>query len=184
MEIPLINGQQEKKIRCKIYPVGVYNYQVINEVFDGLYTQNKIYFPQGAIPFGWPVFVIWKNINGKPKGYPVVNLRVLNSLKIPDNYLIPLQQDIINILRGASYISIMDILLFFYQFLIKEEYQERFIVISYRGQETSRIALIGYYGLPVYIQRFIDNLLKGYSHFCHCFINDIVVFSKLQEDYI
>jgi hypothetical protein len=68
------------------------------------------------------VFVVWKNVNGKPKGRPVVDLRVLNSLKIPDNYPMPLQQDIIDALRGASYISVMDASSFFYQFLVKEEH--------------------------------------------------------------
>jgi hypothetical protein len=184
MEIPLVDGWQEKKIRCKIYPVGVRDRQVIDEVFDGLHAQNKMYFPRGATPFGWPVFVVWKNVNGKPKGRPVVDLRVLNSLKIPDNYPMPLQQDIIDALRGASYISVMDASSFFYQFLVKEEHQERFTVISHRGQETSRVALMGYHGSPAYVQRFMDNLLKGHSHFCRCFIDDIVVFSKSQEDHI
>lgn len=55
-------------------------------------------------------------------------------------------------------------------------------MISHRGLETPSVALMGFRNSLVYVQRFIDKLLKPYS-FCRAFINNIVVYSDSVEEH-
>jgi uncharacterized membrane protein len=46
------------------------------------------------------------------------------------------------------------------------------------------VFLIGFKNSLLYIQRFIDRLLKDYCEFCYVFIDDIVIFSNTYKEYI
>lgn len=67
-------------------------------------------------PSAYLVFIIY--YNSKPrelaKDRPVVNTYSLNQLAEPDLYLLPIQEEIINMLIGCDYISIIDMAKFFY----------------------------------------------------------------------
>ncbi|VTT55674.1 unnamed protein product [Fusarium fujikuroi] len=69
------------------------------------------------MPFTASVFIIWRIVNGKPKGRAIVDLRALNKVTIPDSYPLPRQEDVIAALRGAIYILAIDALSFFFQLL-------------------------------------------------------------------
>ncbi|KAM4060256.1 PIF1 protein [Hirsutella rhossiliensis] len=55
-----------------------------------------------------PVFVVWRTARGETKGRVVIDLRALNKVTMPDSYPLPLQEDIIQELRGAQYITAID----------------------------------------------------------------------------
>jgi hypothetical protein len=46
------------------------------------------------------------------------------------------------------------------------------------------IAIMEYKGSPSYVQRMIDIILRSYRQFVRCYIDDIVIFSKIFEKYI
>jgi len=114
----------------------------------------------------------------------VVDLRGLNKLRIPDAYPMPLQQDVIESLRGMNYISCVDASVFFYQFWLNPAHRERLTIISHRGQEIPNVLLMGYGGSPQYTQRFMDKKLREFKRFCKCFVDDVVIFSKTWEEHL
>jgi hypothetical protein len=50
--------------------------------------------------------------------------------------------------------------------------------------ETMNIAIIKYKGSPPYVQRIIDTILRLYRQFICCYVDDIVIFFKIFEEYI
>lgn len=75
-----------------------------------------------ATSFGFPVFVIWRTLTDdtrKPR--VVVDVRGLNVLSIPDSYPLPRQDDILNFVRGAKFIFVVDAAQFFYQWAMHPE---------------------------------------------------------------
>ena len=44
--------------------------------------------------------------------------------------------------------------------------------------------IIGYKGSPPYIQRMMDSILRPYKFFVRCYVDDIVIFSKIFKEYI
>lgn len=96
------------------------------------------------MPFTAPIFVVWRTVKGELKGRIVVDLRALNKITIPDNYPLPRQEDVIQALCGARYITAIDASSFFFQFGVKLEHRDRFTMTSHRGLERSTVAPIGF----------------------------------------
>jgi uncharacterized membrane protein len=78
----------------------------------------------------------------------------------------------------------VDVSSFFFQLFVYPDYKDYFIFISHRGLERSKVLLIGFRNSLLYIQRFIDRLLKDYYEFYYIFIDDIVIFSNTYEKHI
>jgi hypothetical protein len=112
MQLPLKEGAViESKGR---YRVSKRDEAVIDEVFGKARADGRMSEAQGTIPTGWPVFVVWQ----KGKGRPVVDLRGLNALVVPDAYPLPRQDEILEFLRGMHWISVFDLQKAFYQLMI------------------------------------------------------------------
>jgi hypothetical protein len=50
--------------------------------------------------------------------------------------------------------------------------------------ETINIAIIKYKGSPPYVQQIIDIILRPYRQFVRCYVDDIIIFFKIFEEYI
>lgn len=72
----------------------------------------------------------------------------------------------------------MNAMSWFYQFLIQRRDRSKFIVISYRGQEQSSVALMRFKNSLSYVQRQTNMLLRNFRSFARVYIDDIVIFSK------
>jgi hypothetical protein len=46
------------------------------------------------------------------------------------------------------------------------------------------IIIIEYKSSPPYVQRIIDIILRPYHQFARCYVDDIIIFSKIFEEYI
>ena len=66
----------------------------------------------------------------------------------------PLQGDIILVVQGAKYISVVDCSGQFHQFLVKPEDRHKFTVVSHRGAEQFNVAAMAYG------QRQMDKILR------------------------
>ena len=66
--------------------------------------------------FTFPYFVVQKNtIDGSSlKGRVIINIRALNKITIPNAYPVPSQIEILALLIYTTYITTIDIALFFY----------------------------------------------------------------------
>ena len=183
MCVPLVEGQQNQKIKSRMYPLSSRDREVLDKVFNKLYRQGKIVYATKPTPFAYLVFVVQRIVKGQQKGRVVIDLRTLNRITVPNNYPLPLQSEIIAILRGKKFITTINTTSFFYQFGIHPPHRDRFTLISPYSLEQPTIALIGFRNSPIYIQRFIDRLLDKYSYYYKAFINDIIIFSDNIEQY-
>ena len=114
MRIDLIPGWEKVKIPTKVYPLSAKNREVVDETFDKLHQQGRLKWADRNTPFGFPVFVSWRNAidpnTGKSYRNPraVVDIRGLNKITIPDSYPLPRQEDIINAVKGKKYVTVAD----------------------------------------------------------------------------
>ncbi|KAI6783920.1 TY3B-TY3B protein [Emericellopsis cladophorae] len=99
-------------------------------------------------PFTAPLFVVWRVVDGKRKGRVVVDLRALNKVVVPDNYPLPRQDEVIRSLRGATYITAINVSSFFFQFAVRRGHRHRFTVTSHRGLERFIVAPMGFRNSP------------------------------------
>jgi hypothetical protein len=78
----------------------------------------------------------------------------------------------------------IDISNFFFQLFVHLDYRDRFTLISQRRIERSNVVFIGYTNSSLYIQRFIDRMLKEHREYCRVFIDDITIFSDSFKNYV
>jgi hypothetical protein len=184
MRIPLVEGWQNHKIGKRPYYSSEEDRKLIDELMDGLHARGRAEWVNTATPFGSPIFVVWRTVHGQRKGRIVVDLRALNKVTVPDAYPLPLQSEVIRKIRGKAYLSVVDASLFFYQFMVYPPHQDRFTVVSHRGQERFKVAIMGFRNSPAHVQRYMDHLLRPHRAFATAFIDDMIVFSDSAAEHI
>ena len=137
-----------------------------------------------STPFTYPCFVVWRTVSGQQKARVVVDIRSLNKITSPDTYPVPLQADILNAIAESKYITTVDCSAFFYQWRVKKEHRHRLTVSSHRGQETFKVAVMGFRNSPAYVQRMIDNILRGHRAYNRAYVDDITVFSQTRREHL
>ena len=183
MPIPLKPDAVPKPSR--VYPVGQKDKEVIDEAFDKLHDQGKMTWSTQPTPFSYPVFVVWRNMpDGSRKGRVVVDIRGLNKIAESDTYPLPRQEDITAAVAGFRYISVVDAVGWFHQFMVRHKDRHKLTVVSHRGQEQSNVALMGYKGSPPYVQRQTDKLLRPYQDFAKAYVDDMIAFSKSLPEHL
>ena len=128
--------------------------------------------------------MVWRTINGERKGRVVVDIRGLNKISMFDAYFMSLQFDILSAVIDCSYISMMDCVDFFHQWLVRMMNRHKLTVISHRGSEQWNVAVMSYRNSFVYAQRQIDSILREYRHFARAYVDDIVVFFNSLEEHL
>jgi hypothetical protein len=88
------------------------------------------------------------------------------------------------VMLDCKYISIINGIDFFYQWLIQKKDREKFTIINHKEIETINIAIIKYKDSPLYIQQIIDTILRPYRQFARYYVDDIIIFFKIFEEYI
>lgn len=183
MPIPLKADADPKP--CRVYPLGQKDREVVDETFDKMHQQGKMTWSNQPTKFSYPVFVVWRDMpNGKRKGRVVVDIRGLNKVTESDSYPMPLQSEVINTVAGYRYISTVDAMGYFHQFLVQVADRHKLTVVSHRGQEQSNVALMGYKGSPPYVQRQTDKLLRPLQGFAKAYVDDMITYSKTLEEHI
>ncbi len=79
---------------------------------------------------------------------------------------------------------IIDIFNFFFQLLIYFDYYNRFIFINQQKIKYSKIIFIKFTNSFLYIQYFINRTLKTYNNYYRIFIDNIIIFSDIFNNYI
>ena len=114
----------------------------------------------------------------------MIDIRSLNKITEIDSYSLSLQTNITSAIVECSYISIIDAIEYFHQFLVRKKNRHKFIVISHRDQKQSSVALMSYKESSSYVQRQTDKILRSYKHFAKAFIDDIVIFFKTLSEHL
>ena len=169
---------------ARIYPLSTRDREVVDAALDKLQKTGKVKFTTQPTPFSYPVFVVWKVVDGKMVGRMVVDIRGLNHITRPDTHPILLQSDMISCVAGCLYISVVDGNGYFHQWTVKRDDRYKITVISHRGQEEFQVAPMGFKNSPPYVQRQTDILLRPFRAFSKAYIDDIVIFSKTLKDHV
>lgn len=140
-------------------------------------------------PSGYLAFVVYRHIhnpNGAmtTKEHIVINLHSANKISEPDVYPLPTQDDILQLLQGKFFISVVDTHHMFHQWQVKKQHWNHIAVLLHRGQEIFNVTLMGYINSVPYIQRQMDFQLKEFTEFCRIYIDNIVIASKTFEDHL
>ena len=189
MTIPLIDSWDPSKVTAKVYSTTGKDCDEIDKTFNKLHKQGWMKFSNELTLFTYPVFVMWCTIakgdsSAMCKVRVVVDIHSLNKIILPDSYLLLWQSDIISAVRGCPYISTMNEVAFFYQWLVSQKDRHKLTVTTHQGLEHFNVAVIGFWNSPSYVQRQIDRILQSHHAYAQAYINDIVVFSKTLKEHI
>lgn len=114
----------------------------------------------------------------------IIDVKRLNAFTIFDVYSLPLQSDIIAVVRDCFYISMIDCVNFFYQWRVHFSDRHKLTVINHREQESFNVTVMNYRNFPFYVQRQIDRLLKSCRSFVRAYIDDVIIFFKTKKDHL
>lgn len=132
-------------------------------------------------PWAAPVFIVYWN--GKPR--MVIDLRKFNENVIPDEFPLPKQDDILQALTGAQWLSTLDALAGFTQLTLTDSASEKLAFRTHRGLWQFKRMPFGYRNGPSVFQRVMQNVLAPYLWiFTLVYIDDIVVFSKTFDEHL
>ena len=134
------------------------------------------------------MFVVWTTIYVDEKFMRktkiVMNIRKFNKIIEFDVYSMFLQSDIISCIQKCKYISLMNGIAFFHQWLINSVNRHKTTIIIHRGVEQWNVAIMKFKNSSIHVQRQIDNHLRKYREFVKSYINDIMVFSKTLKKHL
>lgn len=173
----------------KIYNIGKRGRDAIDRTLDPLHRQDKIEFSIRHTPSAHLVFVVYRDTvddkeNLTTKERVVMDLRNLNAESVKDLYPLATKEEILHLVKGCHFITVIDAASFFYQWAVHPEGWNRLGVISHRGQEFLKVAVMEYYNSVEHGQRQMDYHLRAYRGFCRGYIEDIVIASATLADHI
>ncbi|UYV70049.1 hypothetical protein LAZ67_7001603 [Cordylochernes scorpioides] len=143
------------------------------------YMLNNHIIRPSRSPWASPLHMVRKK---EGSWRPCGDYRKLNSVTIPDRYLIPKLEYFNHILRKTRYYSKIDLFKAYYQIPINEEDREKTAVITPFGLFEFEVMSFGLCGAPATFQRFINQVLWGLD-FVFPYLDDILVASKSEEEH-
>ena len=81
----------------------------------------------------------------------IIDIRGLNKITIPNNYPLPLQDNIVTAVQGYVFISIVNCSGQFHLFLVRRDHRQRFNVVSHRGSEHFNVAVMRFKNSVPYV---------------------------------
>ena len=178
------NWKFKIKEKIKMYSVEIKNKEIIDKTFNKLHDEKKLSWITDFTSFSFSCFVVWKNSFDQKKKRVVVNIRSLNTVTLSDVYFISLQIDIIQVVSECQFISIIDCAEFFYQWRIHSADRHKLIVVSHREQEIFNVIVMRFRNSFFYVQRQINRVLRLYKNFSRTYIDDIMIFFKIEQKHI
>ena len=107
----------------------------------------------------------------------------MNKLIISDFYSLSLQSDIINDFKNCIHISVLDAIVFFYQWRVHFDHIYRLTIVTHRKQKTFLISVMKCKNLIAYVQKQMNTFLK-HLIFAKIYINDIIIRSKSMRKHM
>ena len=161
------------------YSASPANREVIDKQMDS-WLQLGVIEPSNS-PWGAPVLIVYRN--NKPR--MVIDLRCFNSLVVPDEFPLPKQEDILQALMGAQWLSSLDALAGFTQLTMTPTTSEKLMFRTHRGLYQFKRMPFSYWNGPSVFQRVMQGVLAPFLWiFALVYIDDIVIFSMTFEDHI
>lgn len=165
-----------KPIKQRYYPISPYKQKILDDILDEMWKDGVI--EKSNSPWSSPVCLVPK----KDGSYRFcVDYRKLNSVTKKDSYPIPYISSILDRLRGAKYLSSLDIKSAFWTVKLSEASKEytAFTIPGRRGLMQWKRLPFGLTNSPATWQRIVDQIL-GAELEPHVFVylDDIIVISS------
>lgn len=104
---------------------------------------------------------------------------------IPDEFLLPRQDDILQALQGSQYLSTLDTLSGFMQLTVKASDREKLAFRCHRGLFQFKRMPFGFWNGPAVFQRVMQEVLAPFLWiFALVYIDDIIIFSKSFDEHL
>jgi predicted aspartyl protease len=162
-------------------------YRLSPPMLDELRRQLKALLAGGLIrpsmsPYGAPVLFARK------KGGDwrmCIDYRALNKITIKDKFPLPRAEDLFDQLKGAKYFSKLDLKWGYHQIKMRAEDINKTAFRSQKGSYEWLCMPFGLQNAPATFQRFVQGLFQHVLGIYVCvYMDDILVFSKTQEEHV
>jgi hypothetical protein len=113
-----------------------------------------------------------------------VDYRGLNSITVKNRYPLPLINELLDRLNGATVFSKIDLKVAYYRIRIKEGDEWKTAFRTRYGHFEYLVLPFGLTNAPATFQSYISHALRGYTDvFYVVYMDDILIFSKNPEEY-
>jgi len=114
-----------------------------------------------------------------------VDYRAVNSVTYKDSYPLPLIDNCLNAMSGASWFSTLDLRSGYHNIPVTEKDRDKTAFVTRRGCWRFTVLPFGMTCAPSVFQRLMDLVLCGLSYqYCLVYLDDIIVFSNTFEDHL
>ena len=87
-------------------------------------------------------------------------------------------------LNGAKIFSALDLMNGYYHVELGKNFCAKTAFVTLFGKWEFNMVLFGLAQAPVYFQALISMMLEGLSHFSFAYLDDIIIFSKNEEEHL
>lgn len=131
-----------------------------------------------------PAFLVNKEAEKRRgKKRMVVNYKAINDATIGDSHNLPNMHELLTLLRGKNIYSSFDCKSGFWQVLLDEESQLLTAFTCPDGLFQWKVLPFGLKQAPSIFQRHMQNALRGLEGFCTVYVDDIMIFSKNEQEH-
>lgn len=180
-----IRTTTDRPVYSRYYPYPMSLKDVVEEEIKKM-LDDGIIRPSRS-PYNSPVWIVPKKMDasGKKKYRVVIDYRKLNQVTIADKYPIPEINEVISQLGKNKIFSVLDLKSGFHQIKLKnEDIEKTAFSINNAKYEFTRMPF-GLKNAPSIFQRALDDILREHiGKRCFVYIDDIIIFSKNEEDHI
>lgn len=132
-------------------------------------------------PYAAPVIFVQKKDGTKRL---CVDYRGLNDITIKSKFPLPLIEDVLDQLSGATIFSKLDLISGYHQVAIADEDQYKTAFTTHRGQYSWRVMPFGLTNAPATFQRLMNYVLRDYiNKICVVYLDDILIYSKNEKEH-
>lgn len=142
---------------------------------------DKGFIRPSSSPYGAPVFFVKKKDGGLRM---VCDYRALNKITVSDSHPLPLIQEALDQVAGATIFSQLDLVGAYHQMRIREEDVPKTAIRTRFGSFEWRVLCFGLTNAPAAFSRLISTLLKELNGECIVlFLDDVLVYSSSIEEH-
>ena len=172
-----------------MYSLSSKDKKIVDKKFDRLHLEEKMSWITQSISYEYLVFVIWRTVHASEKSLErkrrvVVNIKNLNKIFMFDVYFLSLQSNVLFAMMKLIYISIINCVNFFHQWLVRILNRHKLIVINHRESEQWNVVVIRYRNFSTYVQRRIDVMLRSHRAFARAYVNDVMIFFNFLKEHL
>src|SRR5688500_6494575 len=143
--------------------------------------QQKGYICSSSSPWGAPVLFVTKK-DGSLR--MCIDYRSLNEVTIKNKYPLPRIDDLFDQLQGTNYFSKIDLRSGYHQLRIKEADIQKTTFVTWYGQYEFMVMPFGLTNAPAFFMNLMNKVfMEELDKFVVVFIDDILIYSKSQEDH-